>query len=407
VISAQNPTWKTVGRMLVPVTRGSAVVHDSIIYIFGGYSDSLHNWVNFIQAYNPKTNTWSRENHMVVRRDGLLAVPAGDSVLIFGGVRGSGSIRNSLEVWDFESNSYVYRYHRSFDRYEAAGTIFRNKLYMIGGVSREHGPADTAAHYLSEFDLINGNFTYAYDSIFTMNWTPTQQMGVLADSTFFLFGGYYNRILNTVARFDMPKRTFKTLSYTMSKARSAGAALYLGEKKIMIIGGYSESSNALATTEYYTISGGTFTYQQGPALNQGRKEFMYVKYGNSVYVFGGTDYNNFVISTFERIDFPTDVDDGDNTLPNNFELLGNYPNPFNPSTTIAFSLPEQSQVSVDVYSSMGEHIASLASGLLPPGKHEVQWNGAGETGNAAPSGIYFYTIRAKDITKIGKMLLLK
>ena len=88
--------------------------------------------------------------------------------------------------------------------------------------------------------------------------------------------------------------------------------------------------------------------------------------------------------------------------PNQFRLLQNYPNPFNPTTAIAYSLPLQSHVNIDIYNILGRKITTLVDENQPAGYHQVIWN----AGNVS-SGMYFYRIKTGDFTEARKMLLLK
>ncbi|GJQ64182.1 MAG: hypothetical protein SCALA702_32350 [Melioribacteraceae bacterium] len=94
------------------------------------------------------------------------------------------------------------------------------------------------------------------------------------------------------------------------------------------------------------------------------------------------------------------------TKPLEFELGQNYPNPFNPSTTISFSVPEQSKVTLNVYDITGGLVEQVLDENYEAGYYEVNFNA-----NNIPSGTYFYTISASGIEnfwqKTGKMLLLK
>lgn len=94
----------------------------------------------------------------------------------------------------------------------------------------------------------------------------------------------------------------------------------------------------------------------------------------------------------------------DDILPDTEDYLmaGNYPNPFNPETTIEFRLAEAANVRIDVYSSEGTHISTLVNGFINAGKHKEVFNG-----NRLASGTYFYRISAGDKVISGKMLLLK
>jgi len=99
--------------------------------------------------------------------------------------------------------------------------------------------------------------------------------------------------------------------------------------------------------------------------------------------------------------------DDEIAMPNSFALKGNYPNPFNPSTNIAYSIDMNSKVNVKIYSLLGEEITSLFSGDVNPGTHEVQWNGVDNAGVAVASGVYIYRVEANNQALTGKMMLLK
>ena len=88
-------------------------------------------------------------------------------------------------------------------------------------------------------------------------------------------------------------------------------------------------------------------------------------------------------------------------------LTSNYPNPFNPSTSIHFTLAETSHVTLSVYDLAGRRICDLHREELHQGDHEVSWNGVDELGNPVPSGIYLYRLEVGDHIETGKMTLLK
>lgn len=73
-------------------------------------------------------------------------------------------------------------------------------------------------------------------------------------------------------------------------------------------------------------------------------------------------------------------------IPSEYYVSQNYPNPFNPSTTIKFSIPEESQVKINIYNSIGEVVENLVNKDYQPGNYEVSWNATNY-----PSGIYFYS----------------
>ena len=89
-------------------------------------------------------------------------------------------------------------------------------------------------------------------------------------------------------------------------------------------------------------------------------------------------------------------------LPASFKLDGNYPNPFNPSTTIAFSLPEASEVRISVYDMLGRQVRVLVDGQLAAGRNEVVFDAAG-----LPTGTYLYRVTTPTQSLTRKMLLVK
>jgi parallel beta-helix repeat protein len=92
---------------------------------------------------------------------------------------------------------------------------------------------------------------------------------------------------------------------------------------------------------------------------------------------------------------------GDST-PVDFMLADNYPNPFNPSTNISFSVPQRSNVKLVVYDVLGKEVATLANSVYETGKYNVQFNGS-----SLASGMYFYTLTTAQGTISKKMLLVK
>ncbi len=104
---------------------------------------------------------------------------------------------------------------------------------------------------------------------------------------------------------------------------------------------------------------------------------------------------------------PTDIGDGDGVRPFSYSLSNNYPNPFNPSTTISYSLAQRGPVTLRVYNSLGQVVSTLVNEIQPAGAYEVEWDGRSASGNRVASGLYFYRLEAGEFVKSRKMVLLK
>jgi len=97
----------------------------------------------------------------------------------------------------------------------------------------------------------------------------------------------------------------------------------------------------------------------------------------------------------------------DNNNPAEFQLFSNYPNPFNPTTTIQYNLPQRSDVQITIYDLLGRKVTTLISGTQEAGYKSIQWNGRNKSGQLVSAGMYFYAIEAGKHTAIWKMVLLK
>jgi YVTN family beta-propeller protein len=90
-----------------------------------------------------------------------------------------------------------------------------------------------------------------------------------------------------------------------------------------------------------------------------------------------------------------------------FELGQNSPNPFNPTTRIRFTVPEDAKVSLVVYDVAGREVRTLVNGERPANHYEIEWNGKDNRGEAVASGVYFYRLQAGKHVQTKKMMVLK
>jgi hypothetical protein len=119
--------------------------------------------------------------------------------------------------------------------------------------------------------------------------------------------------------------------------------------------------------------------------------------GTYRYQIGVVDAEGEFLSPVERVSIPAA----------RFALGQNKPNPFNPSTTIDFSLASREHVTMTVYDAAGRMVAKLVDGIRDAGQHQVEWNGRDSAGHAVGSGTYFYRLDAGTIVESKKMILLK
>jgi hypothetical protein len=94
-------------------------------------------------------------------------------------------------------------------------------------------------------------------------------------------------------------------------------------------------------------------------------------------------------------------------IPTEFALHENYPNPFNPTTTLRFDLPEVSDITLTIYNMLGQRVRTYNMNDTPAGYHSIKWNATNDYGDPVGAGVYLYQLRANQYVKTRKMVLLK
>lgn len=166
------------------------------------------------------------------------------------------------------------------------------------------------------------------------------------------------------------------------------------------IGGGTGGAGTVPGSGFSIPSGGTVTV--GFAIVGGNDVADFVANGTAAmekWVALGNDMTVF--------EFVTGIDDLLNAIPKEFALHQNFPNPFNPSTTIKYDLPKNSEVLITIYDMLGREVKTLLNDKQDAGYKQIVWNGTNNYGAQVSTGIYFYKLRAGDFVQSRKMILMK
>jgi len=99
--------------------------------------------------------------------------------------------------------------------------------------------------------------------------------------------------------------------------------------------------------------------------------------------------------------------DQNQSLTQTFQLKQNYPNPFNPTTTIPYTIGQQSRVKLTIYNALGQEVRTLLNEEKPTGQYQVSWDGRDNQGKMAAAGVYVYRLEAGDFSQSRQLTFLK
>ncbi len=128
-------------------------------------------------------------------------------------------------------------------------------------------------------------------------------------------------------------------------------------------------------------------------------------------VYAASDRDLLLTESLKFLNTPTAVPLSPKSTPEKFRLISAYPNPFNSTAVIRFSLGERMKITLKIYNIRGSEVYEQSAGYLPSGEHLLKWRGVDRRGQKVPSGAYFFRLKAegndKSISAQGKMILIR
>ena len=133
--------------------------------------------------------------------------------------------------------------------------------------------------------------------------------------------------------------------------------------------------------------------------------------GNSIYLAWRhhDSYDNYAIKLDDIEITYLHITSDDDTFnpPLTTSLMNNYPNPFNPSTTISFTMEKEGKVKIEVFNIRGQRVTTLTDDIYSAGNHHVEWHGIDNNSRNVASGVYFYRMTTEDFSSVKRMVLMK
>lgn len=268
-----------------------------------------------------------------------------------------------------------------------------NRSESTGGAIYAEGAAPTISHC-----LFTRNFSYFGGAVAT-----GFSRVVITNSTFYansaVSGGaisnYYSQttLVNCILWNNYPEE----VSYHTEEVTAAYSD---------VRGGWSGEGNIDADPLFLHAQGGRFHLQESsPCIDAGTDLFVWegdtlVNLDRETYAGSAPDMGAYEFGAVLE-----GVSEG--VVPTGFALHQNTPNPFNPATTIAYTLPERSAVLLTVHDILGRRVRTLAKEIEEPGFKSVVWDGTDDLGQQVSAGVYLYRIQAREFVQTRKVVLLK
>ena len=269
---------------------------------------------------------------------------------------------------------------------------------------------DNPQAYVPDDDEIYANDTLAVNTYVLEDFTFNIQGTVTLDKN--IYGPSYITVIGDLAA--PSNATLNLIDDSDIKILSEGELNFLGRivKKIEDEAAFNENRTFGSSYDLKIESGGTLYLEEGTSFSIEPGATFTMEANTEIVSTSGLQKGRIDLSrkrdgedddTKDSKDRHKDLVGKDKSvIPGSFELLDNYPNPFNPETIIRYNLPVQSQVRLEVFDLLGRKVAELVNQQQAAGSYSVRWNASQNA-----TGIYIYRIHAGEYVQTKQMLLIK
>jgi len=405
---AQDGTWTTKANMPTPRWGLGTSVVNGKIYAIGGATSS--NGCDYpasskVEEYDPQTDTWdTTKTAMPLPRESFAISEVNGKIYVIGGSPVTCANHTStVQEYDPQTDKWSTKTDMPTPRSGLSASVVNGKIYAIGGYT--YDPYLPVGN-VEEYDPITDKWTKKEPMLSAGGWFST----CVFEGKIYAFGRW-EYALQTVDVYDPVTDTW-TPKNDMDGPLLGYSASTVGDK-IYIFGGVSDfilnGPSPVSDVKEYNPANDTwkFVSPMPTARTAGHASVT----GDTVYLFGGSTTNHHLlpVNTVEAyvpksdtlVGSAEDIFAGKH-IPTELVLHQNFPNPFNPSTTIEFSIPKSGIVTLKIYNLLGQEVITLVSDKLTAGDYNYSWN----AGDLA-SGVYVYELNAGGFIEARKMILLR
>lgn len=359
---------------------------------FYGTPFGVERWEqSFVEYMAPENNFWVIDSSRTAYRYYGNAEVYGDKVYLLGG---GGTAVFGVEIFEPATRSLTWGADMPAQHRNGGSALYDGRIYMIGG-------SDDVA-YTDRVDI----YDIANDSWSTGAPLPVamQTEAVLVGDKIYTMGGYDGMTHDEVFEYDIANDSWSQIGTTPLPTSAHKLEAHNGY--IYSVGDYADLDRIMR----YNTMDSTWVVYESNFL--GRRHNSTVIHNDKLYIVAGNSsrdgtwqYFNQVqsidLSQLVAIAAPGSMQPDASTLHQNF------PNPFNPTTSIRFFLERSGDVSVTIYNLKGQQVRSLLDEKRGFGEHEIMWNGKSDSGKDLASGPYMYVLQTPDKVHSKRMVLLR
>ena len=389
IVSAVPLFSQEIPNLPIPLGAGSAEVYNNEIYYFGG----SNNWsgdIVYPRVYKYNGTSWAYHDSIP---DSSLwdveTVRVGNEVyLISGWPDGPHLLRKynlDTKAWNYLANS------PNFESWGVAAEYWNGFIYLFDKNGNVY-----------EYSIQNDEWVTKANSGFS---GPKNLSSIIYKNEIYMIG--FND--STFTKYDPSNDTWTSLSKSLYQV--GASAMGIINDQIYCAGGNPDGSRDAQYKSILIYNAVTDEWALDSLELSGKRHWMATaEYEGGLYVLGGIDSTEFSVDIVEQIvaqGTATSLDKFEIKNPRQFKLFRNYPNPFNPITSIEYQISVPGFVTLDVFDMTGKKIEMLVSKEQSPGLYKTYFNG-----NNFASGVYFYRLRILNksaiiFESVQKMILMK
>lgn len=400
VFSQETGNWEILSPMPTARQEMPSALLNGKIYISGGLTSWTGEGLNMVEVYDPETDSWSIVSPMPVGLHHHTLTAVNGKLYVVGGYT-EGVVSNPLpsdRVFEYDPilDNWKEKASLYFPISEHAAVEYNGLLYVFGGRTN---------------DKVNQPYTLAFDPIIDYwddkyNPIPTPRnhlTAVTIDTLIVAIGGRISAtgddLFTNLDAFEIfspsTNEWFSPTSLPVPRGALISATL---NEKIYVMGG--EYPGIYGNNYEYDISSNTWrevAFMQTPRHSTGA-----VAYDNKIYVIGGGNAYGVSPSNVTEVFTINLTNVEEHINPSFYNLQQNFPNPFNPSTIIEYSISEPSDVKLSIIDVIGREVVTLINKYQTAGEYKIKFDAVNLS-----SGTYLYTLNVNGKMEIKKMLLIK